>query len=298
VEADLPAAAAEKGPAAAPTVTEVEEVKMVVKLLPIWSTCILFWTVYSQMTTFSVEQATRMDRRLRPGAASGFAVPAGSFSVFLFLSILLFTSLNERLLVPLAARLTGRPQGLTSLQRVGAGLVLSVAAMAVAALVERKRRAASAGEGHVAISAFWLVPQFFLVGAGEAFSYVGQLEFFIREAPERMKSMSTGLFLVTLAMGFFLSSFLVFAVDAATRGAWIRNNLDRGRLDLFYWMLAVLGVANFAVFLVFARRHQYKPSAVPAAVAPAGSPADSASSGEKEMDDLVAVKEAVEGVDV
>jgi len=31
-----------------------------VKLLPIWSTCILFWTVYSQMTTFSVEQATRI----------------------------------------------------------------------------------------------------------------------------------------------------------------------------------------------------------------------------------------------
>ena len=302
MEADLSAATADKRrPAAASTVTEVEEVKMVVKLLPIWSTCILFWTVYSQMTTFSVEQATRMDRHLRPGgaAASGFAVPAGSFSVFLFLSILLFTSLNERLLVPLAARLTGRPQGLTSLQRVGAGLVLSVAAMAVAALVERRRRDASAGEGHVAISAFWLVPQFFLVGAGEAFAYVGQLEFFIREAPERMKSMSTGLFLVTLAMGFFLSSFLVFAVDGATRGAWIRNDLDRGRLDLFYWMLAVLGVANFAVFLVFARRHQYKPSAaVPAAVAPAGSPLDSAGSGEKEMDDLVAVKEAVEGVDV
>ncbi|WVZ74862.1 hypothetical protein U9M48_022985 [Paspalum notatum var. saurae] len=272
------------------TVTEVEEVKMVVKLLPIWSTCILFWTVYSQMTTFSVEQATRMDRRLRPGS-SGFAVPAGSFSVFLFLSILLFTSLNERALVPLAARLTGRPQGLTSLQRVGTGLVFSVAAMAVSALVEAKRRAAATGPAHVAISAFWLVPQYFLVGAGEAFAYVGQLEFFIREAPERMKSMSTGLFLVTLSMGFFLSSFLVFAVDGATRGAWIRNDLNRGRLDLFYWMLAVLGVVNFAVFVLFARRHQYKPSNVAAAVAPDGA------GGDKEMDDdFVAVKEAVEGI--
>ncbi|CAL5021236.1 unnamed protein product [Urochloa decumbens] len=309
VEADLSAPATEKRPPspAASTVTEVEEVKMVVKLLPIWSTCILFWTVYSQMTTFSVEQATRMDRRLRPGAtgtSGGFAVPAGSFSVFLFVSILLFTSLNERVLVPLAARVTGRRQGLTSLQRVGAGLALSVAAMAVAALVERKRRDAAVGDGGAAaISAFWLVPQYFLVGAGEAFAYVGQLEFFIREAPERMKSMSTGLFLVTLSMGFFLSSFLVFAVDGVTRGAWIRNNLDRGRLDLFYWMLALLGVANFVVFLVFARRHQYKPSGVPAAVvAPAAggsSPGDgSGVSEEKEMDDFVAVKEAVEGMDV
>ncbi|KAM0862216.1 hypothetical protein ACQ4PT_045418 [Festuca glaucescens] len=272
----------------ASTVTEVEEVKMVVKLLPIWSTCILFWTVYSQMTTFSVEQAIRMDRRL----SAGFVVPAGSLSVFLFLSILLFTSLNERLLVPLASRLTRCPQGLTSLQRVGTGLVFAIVAMAVSALVEKMRRDASLNG--VAISAFWLVPQFFLVGAGEAFAYVGQLEFFIREAPERMKSMSTGLFLVTLSMGFFLSSFLVFLVHAVTRGTWIQNNLDTGRLDLFYWMLAVLGVVNFAAFVVIARRHEYKPS-TSAVVARAG---DEDGSTGKEMDSVLVVKENVEGMDV
>ncbi|KAL5212373.1 hypothetical protein ABZP36_023220 [Zizania latifolia] len=299
VEADLAAAPPAKQElkrkeAEASTVTEVEEVKMVVKLLPIWSTCILFWTVYSQMITFSVEQATRMDRHLRPGAAAGFAIPAGSLSVFLFLSILLFTSLNERVLVPLASRLTRRPQGLTSLQRVGTGLVLAIVAMVVSALVEKKRRDAANGSsshGAAMISAFWLVPQFFLVGAGEAFAYVGQLEFFIREAPERMKSMSTGLFMVTLSMGFFLSSFLVFLTDAVTRGTWIRNNLDAGRLDLFYWMLAVLGVVNFAVFLVFSRRHEYKPSTA-SALAPAVD-----GSSEKEMDDIVLIKEAVEGMD-
>ncbi|KAL6845852.1 hypothetical protein ACP4OV_024427 [Aristida adscensionis] len=259
VDADL--AREHLPPPRGPTMTEVEEVKMVAKLILIWSTCILFWTVYSQMTTFSVEQASHMDRR-----AGRLVVPAGSFSAFLFLAILLFTALNERLLVPLTRRVTRRPQGLTSLHRVAAGLVLSTLAMAVSALVEKRRR--DAAGGGVAISAFWLVPQFFLVGAGEAFAYVGQLEFFIREAPERMKSMSTGLFLATLAMGFFLSSALVVAVGAATRGAWMRDNLDDGRLDLFYWMLAVLGVVNFAVFLVFAGRHEYKRAAPAATAAP------------------------------
>ncbi|KAL6652601.1 hypothetical protein ACP70R_011526 [Stipagrostis hirtigluma subsp. patula] len=289
VDADL---AREHLPAAAgPTMTEVEEVKMVAKLIPIWSTCILFWTVYSQMTTFSVEQAARMDRHLRPGAASGFAIPAGSLSVFLFLSILLFTSLNERVLVPVAARLTRRPQGLTSLQRVGAGLVLATAAMVVAALVERKRRGA-ASAGHAPISAFWLVPQFFLVGAGEAFAYVGQLEFFIREAPERMKSMSTGLFLTTLAMGFYLSSVLVVAVDAATRGAWIRDDLDEGRLDLFYWMFAVLGVVDFAAYLVAASRHVYK------GTAPAAPAAASAAAVELTEEEEVKVAVTMKAMDV
>ncbi|OEL18628.1 Protein NRT1/ PTR FAMILY 6.4, partial [Dichanthelium oligosanthes] len=265
---DANLASSEHPAVAVPTLTEVEEVKMVAKLLPIWSTCILFWTVYSQMNTFTIEQASRMDRRVGGG---GFVVPAGSMSVFLFLAILLFTALNERLLVPLARRVTGRREGLTSLQRVGTGLVLSTIAMAVAALVEKKRRDASGGGAGVAISAFWLVPQFFLVGASEAFGYVGQLEFFIREAPERMKSMSTGLFLNTLSMGFFLSSLLVAAVDSATGGAWVRDNLDDGRLDLFYWMLAVLGVFNIVGFLCCASRHEYKREA-PAAAATAITP--------------------------
>uniref|UniRef100_A0ACD5URA4 Uncharacterized protein n=1 Tax=Avena sativa TaxID=4498 RepID=A0ACD5URA4_AVESA len=288
VEADMAKAAA-----ASPglTVTEVEEVKMVAQLLPVWSTCILFWTIYSQMTTFSIQQAEQMDRRV----GGGFVVPAGSLSAFLFFSILLFTSLNERLLVPLAGRLTRRPQGLTSLQRVAAGLALATLAMAVSALVEKKRRDASSGGGGT-VSAFWLVLQFFLVGAGEAFAYVGQLEFFIREAPERMKSMSTGLFLATLAMGFFLSSLLVLAVDAATRGAWIRGHLDDGRLDLFYWMLALLGVANFVVFLVFASRHQYKRTGPDAAAAAAT--VELRQADRRPEEDVVKEAVTVKGIDV
>ncbi|XP_061338187.1 protein NRT1/ PTR FAMILY 6.4 [Gastrolobium bilobum] len=234
------------------TVTEVEEVKMVIKLIPIWSTCILFWTIYSQMNTFTIEQATFMNRKI-----GSIVVPSGSLSAFLFITILLFTSLNEKLTVPLARKLTHNVQGLTSLQRVGIGLIFSIAAMVVSAIVEKERRQ-NAVKNHTTISAFWLVPQFFLVGAGEAFAYVGQLEFFIRESPERMKSMSTGLFLTTLSMGYFISSLLVSIVDKVSKKRWLRSNLNSGRLDYFYWLLAVLGVLNFVLFLVLAMRHQYK----------------------------------------
>ena len=234
------------------TVTQVEEVKMVLKLIPIWSTCILFWTIYSQMTTFTIEQATFMKRNI-----GSFIIPSGSFSTFLFISILLFTSLNEKFFVPLARKLTNNPQGITSLQRIGIGLIFSMVAMVVAGVVEKQRRALAIHENTM-IRAFWLVPQFFLVGAGEAFAYVGQLEFFIREAPDRMKSMSTGLFLSTLSMGFFVSSLLVSLVDNVTKKSWLRSNLNKGKLYNFYWLLAVLGLMNFVVFLIFASRHQYK----------------------------------------
>lgn len=234
------------------TVTQVEQVKLVVKLIPIWATNILFWTIYSQMTTFTVEQATFMERKV-----GSFTVPAGSYSAFLILTILLFTSLNERVFVPLTRMITKKPQGLTSLQRIGVGLVFSMAAMAVAAVIENARREAEVAKG-MKISAFWLIPQYFLVGAGEAFAYVGQLEFFIREAPERMKSMSTGLFLSTVSMGFFVSSLLVSLVDKVTHKSWLRSNLNKARLNYFYWLLVVLGALNFFVFLLFAMKHQYK----------------------------------------
>ncbi|XVE72437.1 hypothetical protein DITRI_Ditri11bG0039500 [Diplodiscus trichospermus] len=234
------------------TVTQVEEVKMVLKLLPIWSTCILFWTIYSQMTTFTVEQATIMHRKI-----GSFVIPAGSFSAFLIITILLFTSLNEKLFVPLARKFTHNVQGITSLQRIGIGLILSMFAMVGAAIVEKERREIAV-QKEVKISAFWLLFQYFLVGAGEAFAYVGQLEFFIREAPDRMKSMSTGLFLSTISMGFFMSSMLVSIVDHVTKKRWLRSNLNKGSLNYFYCLLAVLGFLNFLVFLTFASRHQYK----------------------------------------
>lgn len=234
------------------TVTQVEEVKMVLKLIPIWSTCILFWTVYSQMTTFTIEQATFMNRKI-----GSFDIPSGSFSTFLFITILLFTSLNEKLFVPLARKITHKVQGITSLQRIGIGLIFSIAAMVAAAVIEKQRREIAVQQNHK-IRAFWLVPQYFLVGAGEAFVYVGQLEFFIREAPERMKSMSTGLFLSTISMGFFVSSLLVSIVEKVTNKSWLKSDLNMGKVDNFYWLLAVLGLLNFLVFLTFAMRHQYK----------------------------------------
>lgn len=234
------------------TVTEIEEVKMVFKLIPIWSTGILFWTIYSQMTTFTVEQASFMERRV-----GSFEIPPGSMSAFLFIAILLVTSLNEKLFIPIARKLTHNVQGLTSLQRIGIGLVFSIFGMVAAGAVEKERKASAVGQS-TRISAFWLIPQFFLVGAGEAFAYVGQLEFFIREAPEQMKSMSTGLFLSTLSMGFFVSSLLVTIVDKVTNKRWLRSNLNKGHLSYFYWLLAVLGLLNFFFFLLLARKHQYK----------------------------------------
>ncbi|RWV96667.1 hypothetical protein GW17_00040604 [Ensete ventricosum] len=230
-------------------------------MLPTWATTILFWTVYAQMTTFSVSQATTMDRHIGPS----FEIPAGSLTVFFVGSILITVPIYDRLIVPAARRVTGNPQGLTPLQRIAVGLVLSIVAMCAAALTESKRLRAARTDPTAAVvplTVFWLVPQFLLVGAGEAFTYIGQLDFFLRECPKGMKTMSTGLFLSTLSLGFFLSSALVTIVHKVTgesgKGAWLPDDLNKGKLYDFYWLLAVLSVLNLVVFAAAARGYVYK----------------------------------------
>ncbi|KAL8200828.1 hypothetical protein R6Q57_012167 [Mikania cordata] len=245
------------------TSTDVEEVKMVITMLPIWATTIMFWTIYAQMTTFSVSQATTMDRHI----GKSFLIPAASLTVFFVGSILLTVPVYDRIIVPLAKRFLKHPQGLSPLQRIGVGLVMSTFAMVAAALIEIKRL--HVAQAHdlvddpsrvVPLSVFWLIPQFFFVGSGEAFTYIGQLDFFLRECPKGMKTMSTGLFLSTLSLGFFFSSLLVTIVHKVTGNTdpWLADNLNKGKLYNFYWLLTTLSIINIGLYLIGAKWYVYR----------------------------------------
>ncbi|KAH9611320.1 hypothetical protein KSS87_008508 [Heliosperma pusillum] len=245
------------------TLTDIEEVKMILRMLPIWATTIEFWTIHAQMTTFSVSQAETMDRRI----GSKFQIPPATMTAFLIASILATVPIYDRLVAPIAARLLKNPQGLTPLRRVGVGLFLATVAMVVAALTEIKRLRVAEVNNMVhdknailPISVFWLIPQFILTGAGEAMIYAGQLDFFLRECPKGMKTMSTGLFLSTLALGFFLSTVIVTVVNSLTGHShpWLADNLNEGRLYNFYWLLGIISVVNFVFFILASRWYVYK----------------------------------------
>ncbi|XP_017983179.1 PREDICTED: protein NRT1/ PTR FAMILY 6.2 isoform X1 [Theobroma cacao] len=240
-------------------VTRVEEVKKMIRLLPIWATTIIFWTTYAQMITFSVEQATTMERTI-----GHFQIPAGSLTVFFVGAILITLAVYDRLVMPLWKKWKGKP-GFTNLQRIAIGLFLSAVGMAAAAVAEVKRLSVAKQSSETTtlpITVFLLIPQFFLVGSGEAFIYTGQLDFFITQSPKGMKTMSTGLFLTTLALGFFLSSLLVSIVKTVTgssgKQGWVGENINEGRLDCFYGLLAALSFINFALFLVCAAWYRKK----------------------------------------
>lgn len=82
------------------------------RMLPIFFTTVLYWTVYMQMGTLFVQQGTFMDRRLR----NGFEIPAASLNLFNTLSIVALIPLYDGVINPL---LTRAGYQLTLLKRIG-----------------------------------------------------------------------------------------------------------------------------------------------------------------------------------
>lgn len=242
----------------------MEELKAIIRLLPVWATGIVFATVYGQMSTLFVLQGLTMDAEI---ANSGFEIPAASLGIFDTLSVIFWVPIYDRIIVPVARKLTGHKNGLTQLQRMGTGLFISIFSMLAAGILELVRlryvrRHDLYEETVIPMSIFWQVPQYFLIGCAEVFMFIGQLEFFYEQAPDAMRSLCSALQLTTVALGSYLSTLLVTIVTRiSTRGGklgWIPDNLNYGHLDYFYWVLAVLSVVNLGVFLVVAQWYTYK----------------------------------------
>ncbi|KAF8689307.1 hypothetical protein HU200_042103 [Digitaria exilis] len=228
------------------TVSQVEELKMLLRMSPIWASMVLFFAATAQMSSTFIEQGAAMDNRV-----GLFTVPPASLATFDVLSVMFCIPLYDAVLVPLARRATGKDRGLSQMQRLGVGLGLSVAAMVYAALVEA-RRLALVRTG-TPMSIMWQAPAFAVLGAAEVFTAIGILEFFYDQTPGGMKSMGTALAQLAVAAGNYLNSAVLGAVAALTaRGGkpgWIPDDLNEGHLDYFFWLMAALGVVNLLHFL-------------------------------------------------
>ncbi|PIA63594.1 hypothetical protein AQUCO_00201145v1 [Aquilegia coerulea] len=248
------------------TVHRVEELKSVIRMGPIWAAGIVLITAYVQQGTFSLRQAKTMNRHL----TKSFEIPAGSMTVFTMVFMLSTITLYDRLLIRIARHYTGLDRGITFIQRMGIGFAISILATLVSGFVETKRRNAAIAYGLVdkphsiiPISVFWLVPQYGLHGIAEAFMSIGHLEFFYDQAPESMRSTGAALFWTSIAVGNYFSTFLVSIIHKYTakpgRTDWLDSNLNKGKLEYFYWLITALQTINLVYYLICARFYTMKP---------------------------------------
>lgn len=253
-----------EGPAGNPwrlcSMQQVEETKCVIRVLPVWAAAILYHVVMAQQQQYVVFQALQSNRHL----GGGFRIPAATYTIFSQLTLTLVIPLYDRFIVPFLRRYTRKEEGITLLQRLGIGIAISVLAPLVSAFVEqRRRREAPASSGSISsMSALWLVPQLSLAGLSEAFAAIGLVEFYYKQFPENMRSVGGSFFFLGLGASSYLNSFLISAVHRITENAktgnWLPEDLNKGRLDYFYFLVTGLGVLNLAYFLVCSSWYHYK----------------------------------------
>ncbi|KAH9781931.1 protein NRT1/ PTR FAMILY 4.4 [Citrus sinensis] len=247
------------------TVTQVEQVKIIMSVVPIFACTIIFNTILAQLQTFSVQQGSAMNNKI----TNRFQIPPASLQAIPYILLIFVVPLYEIVFVPVASKFTKKDSGISPLQRVGVGLFVATFSMVAAALIEKKRRTAALNSNQI-LSIFWIAPQFLIFGLSEMFTAVGLIEFFYKQSLEGMQSFLTAMTYCSYSFGFYLSSLLVSLVNKITSRTsssahgWLSDNdLNKDRLDLFYWLLAALSLINFFNYLFWSRWYSYNPSLSP-----------------------------------
>ncbi|KAI3521738.1 hypothetical protein L1887_11210 [Cichorium endivia] len=245
------------------TTKQVEEVKIVLKIFPVFLSTIMLNCCLAQLSTFSVQQAATMDTKI-----GSLLVPPASLPVFPVIFIMILAPMYDHVIIPFARKITKTEMGITHLQRIGIGLFLSIMAMAVAALVEKKRKGVAFQENlmnstqPLPITFLWVSLQYLFLGSADLFTLAGMMDFFFTEAPFSMRSLATSLSWASLAMGYYLSSVLISIVNNVTgtfrHTPWLYgSNLNHYHLERFYWLMCALSGVNFLVYIIWSKSYKY-----------------------------------------
>ncbi|GKD58120.1 NRT1/ PTR family 8.3-like protein [Tanacetum coccineum] len=84
------------------TVTQVEELKILIRMFPISASGIVFSAVYAQMSTMFLEQGMAMDTTI-----GSFIIPAVTLTTFDVISVIFWVPV-DRLIVLMARKFTGQ----------------------------------------------------------------------------------------------------------------------------------------------------------------------------------------------
>jgi len=217
---------------------------------------VIYWGIYSQMSTTMFNQGCQMNLRI----GNNVIMPVAALNLFDTLVIIVLIPLFDKCLYPTLHRWGLR---LTMLRKIGIGFFFAALSMLAAGVIEvmrleRFRAGRVAGDSichsssenlMVDMSIFWQVPQFVLIGTSEVLASVTALEFFYTQAPDSMKSVCAALNLLTTAIGTWLVALLIPIVNSNSSQKWISDDANHGHLDYFFFLLAGLMLINILFYI-------------------------------------------------
>ncbi|KAM1038172.1 hypothetical protein ACFX2C_032896 [Malus domestica] len=237
-------------------VTEVEETKSILCMIPLCTTFILLGVVTSIGNTYFIEQAIHMNRKV------------GRIKVPLPLLLWFYDQAKQfcgKLTQLLGLTRYGPPIG------IGVSMIFAILCCITAAKVETRRLGVVASHGlidkpeeTISMTIFWLLPQFLLLGGADGIAENSIALFFINQVPPSMAQYMV-MFAIAVfgagTMGSTLSVHLVGKISGrGGRSSWFQDTLNKSRLDNYYWTLAALAAANLVFYILMSFWYAYNDS--------------------------------------
>ncbi|KAL2482025.1 Protein NRT1/PTR FAMILY 2.8 [Forsythia ovata] len=240
------------------SVQQVQQLKCLVGIIPVWFSGIGCFLVMDQLSTFGVLQAIQMNRSV----GNHFKIPPAWMTISSMIALSIWIYVYEGIYIPTAKKILKRRSSLTLQQRIGIGIVMSILCMVVAGVVEKRRREQAIKQGSFTspVHILVLIPQFFLAGLTEAFAAVAIMEFVTVQMPESMRSIAGSIFFLSLSIASYLSSLIVNVIHSITgrngKLPWLGgHDLNKNRLDYYYYIIATLGAINLIYFTFFSSNY-------------------------------------------
>ncbi|CAL0304473.1 unnamed protein product [Lupinus luteus] len=241
------------------SVQNVEELKSVIGTLPVWLAGILCFLSMTQANSFGILQVIQTHKSI-----GKFVLPPAWMGLVPMIALSTWIFLYEKIYVPFKDTRNKRGTRLTVEKRILIGIVLSIVCMLVSGLIEVHRRDAALKYGlfESPVSIWWLVPQFALSGLVEAFAAVAMMELLTSYWPDSMKTLGGAMFFLSLSICNYLNSLMIKIIESTTgkNGTipWLGgNDLNKNRLEYYYYTIAVLAGLNLLYFQFVARRFLY-----------------------------------------
>ncbi|GAY42326.1 hypothetical protein CUMW_065960 [Citrus unshiu] len=206
------------------TVAQVRESKSLLKLLPLWSSFIVFGLVLSAGNTFFPEQGANM-------ISERYLIFLRTFKGIIRATI---SYLSKNLISNFVPKTKKRQ---AQVLRTCIGMVMTTVCCVVAWQVEVRRLEKLKQLENM--SMFWLVPQFCLLGLMEGLAWYGCDEYSSSHFPERMEYHVSAISYCFVGIGSLFNIFFILA----NKGEF-GETLSDSRLDKCYKSLTVISAVN------------------------------------------------------